>query len=344
MDSQPAPAPDNQSADIPQPETLKPRSENSSADSNQPNAAPAPKSEKDIKKIRKHTYRPSHKATFIGIGIVVIILAFNAIGIDIVLRREAKSNKQSNLGAVSISSSTLSKLGVNNQQAGNGVVLTIEPDTQLKGKLTVAGNASLGGQLLLNGQLNGSNATFTQLQAGNTSLSQINVNGDGTVTNFNLRKDLVVAGITRLQGAVTVISSMDVNGNLTVGGVLSVGSFSAKSLTSTSTLTVDGHVITGGARPNVGGAGALGSNGTVSLSGDDSAGVININIGTGAVAGTLVNVAFAQQYGATPHVVITPVGVGASFYITNLTIGGFSVNVASGLPPGGYSIEYIVEQ
>jgi hypothetical protein len=38
------------------------------------------------------------------------------------------------------------------------------------------------------------------------------------------------------------------------------------------------------------------------------------------------------------------VGVGANFYIFNLTSSGFSVGVTSGLPPGGYRINFLAMQ
>ena len=141
-----------------------------------------------------------------------------------------------------------------------------------------------------------------------------------------------------------MMKNATISGNLTVGGTLSVNTFSARSLTSVTTLTVGGHVITGGPTPGVSRGGATGSNGTVSISGNDAAGAISINIGAGAIGGTLANVTFHSRYGDIPRVVITPVGVGANFYVLNLSTTGFSVGVTSGLPPGGFVMNYIVEQ
>ncbi len=192
---------------------------------------------------------------------------------------------------------------------------------------------------------------MAQLEAGNTSLTQLNVNGDGTISNLTLRKDLTVPGTTRLQGTVTISQLLTVNnnvnivGSLAVGGTLSVNTFHASSLTSDTTLTIGGHIITRGSAPGVGPGGpALGSNGTVSISGNDAAGTVAANIGTGATSGTIANVAFRAQYGTTPHVVVTAIGSGiGSVYVTR-TVGGFSIGVNSGLAPGGYAFDYIVEQ
>jgi hypothetical protein len=142
---------------------------------------------------------------------------------------------------------------------------------------------------------------------------------------------------------VTINNSLNVAGNLAVGGTLSARAFQASSLTSDTTLTIGGHIVTRGLAPNVGpGGGALGSNGTVSISGNDASGTIGINIGVGAGTGTLANVAFKNQYGRTPHVVVTGVGRGmGSLYVTR-TAGGFSVGTNDSIAPGGYAIDYIV--
>jgi hypothetical protein len=219
----------------------------------------------------------------------------------------------------------------------------VAPDAQFKGKLTVAGDTTVSGKLLLNSTLTTTSANITQLQAGNTSLAKLDVNGDTNLSGLNLRKDLLVTGNTQLQGPVTLKQLLTVNNSVNIQG--NSERFSARSLTSTSTLTIGGHIITSGLNPSFApGGAALGSNGTASVSGNDSAGAININIGVGASGGILGTVAFRTNYSNAPRVVITPVGVGANFYVTNLTVGGFSVGVTAGLPAGGYRINYIVEQ
>jgi hypothetical protein len=335
--SSPAPA-------APQPEELKPRTADSVA---QTAAAAPPANPEASKKLLRRNYRPSHRATFIGIAVVMAILAVNAVIIGLVLKKQASQNDLAAKGQVSISTSDLNQLGINRGNVGNaGVQLTVAPNAQFKGNLAVDGSTSISGQVVLNNKLTGTEANITQLQAGKASLAQLEVNGDGTISTLNLRKDLVVAGITQLQGAVTINQLLTVNNNLNVVGNLNIGgTFSARALAANSTLTVGGHIISNGPAPAIGrGGSALGSNGTVSISGSDAAGTIAINIGAGAVAGTLANVAFHNQYGDTPRVVITPVGIGANFYVLNMSVGGFSVGVGSGLPPGGYQLNYIVVQ
>jgi hypothetical protein len=352
MDNAPLPESKAQTTEPPQPEALKPRVEEADPAAEPAPVPHSPASPATGKRPKHRNYRPSHKATFIGAAVVIVILVVNAGILAFVLKNQTKTIEVGANGDVTVSPSVLKKLGVNSTTLGSpGVQLVVDPNAQFNGKLSVAGNVNISGQVQVNNKLTSTDASLNQLEAGNTALSQLNVNGSSTLSNLNLRNGLVVTGATQLQGAVTISqlltvdNSLNVVGNVAVGGTLSTKTFSANSLTSTSTLTIGGHVVTGGSTPSAGPGGpALGSNGTVSISGNDTAGVIDINIGTGASGGTLVNVAFHTQYGITPRVVISPVGVAGEFYVLNLTSSGFSVGVGGSLPPGGYAINYIVEQ
>jgi hypothetical protein len=310
-------------------------------------ATPQTKTGQDIgKKLHRRAYRPSHKGTFIGLAVVISILTINVVVVGFILKSKSSSKNSNADNQVTISPKVLDQLGVSSNSVGNsGVKLSVGPDAEFKGNVTVAGGEIIGGDLKVNGKLTGSDANFTQLEGGKTALSQLDVNSATTLHN-----DLAVAGKTQLQGAVTISqlltvnNSINVSGNLAVGGTLSANSFSAHSLTSNSTLTINGHVLTGGPTPSVSRGTATGTNGTVGISGNDSAGTISVNVGVGASSGSLASVAFKTQYASTPRAVITAVGAADTFYLTFSNSSGFGVGVGSALPPGGYAINYIVEQ
>lgn len=344
MDNQPSPPTQNQQPLPPQPETLKPRVADAPIQAQTPPST-AQYPGQNLAKPRHRSYRPSHKATLIGLAVVMLIIFINAVALGFVLVRQSKNEDLFDKGQVSISTDDLNKLGINRDVIGDsGVELTVGPDTKFKGTVSVASDATISGQVFLNNKLTGTDATITQLQAGKTTFNELNVNGNGTITALNLRKDLVVEGQTRLQGPVTISqlltvnSSLGVSGNLSVGGTLSINSLSVQ------VIRVSGHLLTSGPTPSVGPGSAIGSNGTVSVSGNDAAGTISINVGAGGSGGTLVNLAFRSQYGSAPRVVISPVGSGGTFYVTGTSVGGFSVGINSGLSPGGYKINYIVAQ
>lgn len=305
---------------------------------------------KPKRSLKRTTYRPSHKATFIGLAVVAGILAINgAIVAWLVNAQDAASTEQAKQ-SVTLSAETLDGLGVSRNPVGNlGAELTIGPKTTFNGKVTMGSDLSVGGKLELKGDFSAASGNFTKLQAGETALQQLNVNGDATITNMNVRTNLAVAGNTTMQGPVTMAqlltinNSLNVAGNVAVGGTLSARNFQANSLTSGSTLTVGGHIITNGAAPNIGKGGAVGSNGTVSISGNDAAGTIAVNTGTGAGNGLLAQVSFKSQYGNIPKVVVTPINGYVAVYTTR-SIGGFNIYAANALAPDGYAFDYIVMQ
>lgn len=328
----------------PAPEVLQPQAEKK---------APAEAdSAKSALHLRRHgAYRPSHKATFIGLSVVVAILAVNAGVIAFVLRDQTGNSDVSNRETVTLSSESLDKLGVSRDPVGSaGTELTVGPNAKFSGTVTVGSDVSIAGQLKLNSKFSANDASLTKLQAGDTSLQQLNVNGDGTLSNLNLRNDLTVVGATRVQGPMTlsqlltVNNSVNISGNLAVGGTLSARGFQASSLISDTTLTIGGHIITRGAAPGVSPGGALGSNGTISISGSDAAGTVGVNMGVGGGNGIVATVTFRQPYSSTPRVVVTGIGAGmGSLYVFRSST-GFSIGVQGAVSPGGYAVDYIVMQ
>lgn len=340
----PAPQATTPASGAPEPQQLKTRTDDVAAGGATPQESGANPATPPKKPARR-TYRPSHRATFLGLAVVTAILAVNAVIFIFVLKKQATQDELSK-ESVTLSTEQLNKLGINRSTLGStGVQLTVAPNAQFKGTLSVDGKTTLSGAVLINNKLSGTEATFTKLQAGDTSLSKLNVNGDGTLSTLNLRKDLAVAGITQLQGAVTINSLLTVKNNLVVQGNLSIGgTFSARSLAAASTLVIGGHVITTGPTPGVSRGGATGSNGTVAISGSDASGVVSINTGVGAGSGLLATVSFVNAYSTTPEVVISAVGSGANFYLGSVTSSGFTIYVSGSLAPGGYRVNYIAEQ
>lgn len=302
-------------------------------------------------KPRRSTYKPSHKSTFIALTVVVLILAVNGGVIWFILRGQADKPDETNRSEVTLSSEALSKLGVaRNSVSDQGAELTVGPLSKFNSKVTMNSDLTVAGQLVLNNTFSATDASLAKLKAGNTDVAQLNVNGDGTISTLNLRKDLTVVGASKFQGPVTLGQLLTVNnnvnivGNLAVGGTISVRNFQASSLISDTTLTIGGHIITRGNAPGASAGPAAGSNGTVSISGNDAAGTVAVNVGVGAGPGVVANVSFKSTYSNTPHVVVTAVGAGPQGVYVNRNSGGFSIGVTNALGPGGYAFDYIVMQ
>lgn len=333
----------DKSNEPPAPEVLRPQSDNNS--DNVHKSTPIANAPKVALRPRHGIYRPSHKATFIGLAVVIAILAINAGVIVFLMNTQGKSNSEVSIAGVKISPEVLDTLGVSRNTVGStGAELVVNPNAKFSGNLTVGGSVSIAGQLKLNSKLSASEASLTKLEAGDVALNQLNVSGDAAVTNLNLRKDMAVVGSTRLQGPVsidqllTVNNSVNISGNLAVGGQLSIGAFQIN------TLTVSGHIVTRGTAPDVANGSATGSNGTVSISGNDTSGTVATNVGTGGGNGILAYVTFINQYGNIPHVVVTAIGRGAGSVYVNRSSSGFSIGVSGALSPGGYAFDYIIMQ
>jgi len=339
---------DTSDSGLPKPEILKSQFKDDAISSKKKSSDIVRKS---VNKISGIKYRPSHKATFIGIGAVLAILAVNAVIISYFLQSKGAEANTVNKSDVTISPEVLNGLGVSRNTIGNqNTELTVGPNAKFNGTLTVADDVSIAGKLSLNSKFSASDASLTKLQAGDTTISKLGVNGDIIADSLTLRKDLSVDGIIRFQGAVTVnqlltvANNLNVVGNLSIGGVLTSRSLQVNTLVVGSSLSVGGHIITSGSAPGVGSGSAVGSNGTVSISGNDSAGTVAVNVGTSATSGIVAQIAFRQQYSNTPHVIITPVGPGVAGFYVNRSVGGFSIGVTNALSPGGYAFDYVVVQ
>jgi hypothetical protein len=341
--------------ELPTPEVLQPHGQKKSAPT--PAASDAKPKKKSFfsrggKAPKRSSYRPSHKATFIGLGVVVAILVINAVIITVVFQfQQNTEEEQLNRTEVTLTTDSLDQLGVSRNPVGNlGTELTVGPDAVFNGAITVGGNATVGGSLILNGEFSAAQGAFTELQGGETALTSLNVNEDITASDVNVRENLAVAGTSQLQGTVTisqlltVSGNVNVAGNLAVGGTLSVRTLAVSALSIDTSLNLGGKIITRGQAPSVSAGGGVGSNGTVSISGTDTAGTVAVNIGVGGGNGVLANISFRGAYGATPRVVITSIGRSAGDYYVNRSASGFSIVTASALSPGGYAFDYIIVQ
>ena len=183
------------------------------------------------------------------------------------------------------------------------------------------------------------------------AMTSYNGTGVGTVTVYlehffynpttpsgsDTLSSLTVTGQSDLE-VLTVEQDANIVGNLTVSGSTTVGS-----------ITINGHIISGGITPSVSVSSNAGSAATVTVLGDDSAGTITLTSGSsGTLSGSQVNLTFANSYGDTPHVLITPndsTSASLEVYPTNVTDTGFSLNV-SAAPQANttYSFEYFVVQ
>ncbi|MBX4201385.1 hypothetical protein KW803_00615 [Candidatus Saccharibacteria bacterium] len=226
----------------------------------------------------------------------------------------------------------LSSLKSNSTLIGDPkTTLDIQSNTIFEGQILARSDLNVAGNLKVGGAL---------------SLPSITITGTGNFAQIGITGQLSVGGDTNLQGQLTVQKNLNVTGSASFGS-LSVANLSITSLQVKNDFTISKHIISAGGTPGRTNGTALGSGGTSSVSGSDTAGTVTINTGGSPAAGLFVTLSFTQRFGATPHVVITPVGsaAGALQYYINRDASGFSIGTTNPAPAGAnFSFDYIVIQ
>lgn len=216
----------------------------------------------------------------------------------------------------------------------SGQTLTIGANSLFKGRVDIASDLTLGGRLNANGPV---------------SFSGINSAGQSSFGGVNIGQNLQVDGAARVGRGLTVEELLSVTGNANVTGGLSARTVTADTV-ATKQLQLSGpfvlgHIATQGPTPSVSVGGAAGRGGTANISGNDTAGTINVNVGSSSSPGLLASVAFRAPYAPSVRVIISPLSgsaAAANAYVTR-NANGFQIH---GNPGGGgtLSFDYIVVQ
>ncbi|MBX4191080.1 hypothetical protein KW794_03245 [Candidatus Saccharibacteria bacterium] len=229
--------------------------------------------------------------------------------------------------------------------------LTDQQISSLKGNTTLVGDAKqtldiqsnsiFEGQILARADLNVAGSLKV---GGPLSIPSISVGGNGSFGQVGVSGPLNVAGDTTMQGALAVQKNLTVAGSASFGS-LNVSSLSVTTLQLKGDISLNQHIITSGGAPGRSNGTALGSGGSASVGGSDTAGTISINTGGSPPAGCFITVNFAKGFGTTPHVVISASNSSAASlqYYTNRSPSNFSVCTAN-VPAAGttYVFDYVV--
>jgi cytoskeletal protein CcmA (bactofilin family) len=263
--------------------------------------------------------------------LAVLILAVAAIGITIYSFQ--KNNKPSRGAVVEtepLDQEVLDQLKNSDVKIGDPQqILSVEANAVFAGTVLVRGGLEVAGQIKVGGPLSLPGITVS----GNSQFDEVNIN------------NLQISGNTTVQRQLTVQGNLAVNGSATFGGTLSAKKLSIQNLQVNGDLQFSRHIDAGGGAPSKANGGALGSGGTSSVSGTDTAGTITINTGSNPSAGCFAAITFNQSFNSTPHVVVTPVGfwAGPLDFYTKRSASNFSVCTRNN-PSGGknFAFDYIV--
>lgn len=265
-----------------------------------------------------------HINIYVLLFIFILILAGGLVLVSI--QRNKKVAGPTTVNTQTLNAEELKELTESEQKVGDPKsTLAIESNAIFSGKVLVRDSLDVAGTIKVGGSL---------------SLPGISVSGESSFDQIRAN-NLNITGNTQIQGQLNVQKGITTTGGASFGGPISAPQLTVQSLQLSGDLQITRHIDAGGPTPGKSDGSALGSGGTVSVSGTDTAGTITVNTGGGPGAGCFVTVNFVNKFSNTPHVVITPVGsaaAGLNYYI-NRSNSNFSV-CTTNAPSGGQSFSF----
>lgn len=274
-------------------------------------------------------------ARAVNVYLLLFILLLVVAGIVAFVLLQSSNDGTNDIETQVLTQDAIDSLNSNETTVGDPKqLLSIESNAVFSGKVLVSNGLEVAGQIKV---------------SGDSDVPGITVSGRSALDDVELNT-LFVANDATLQGVLTIQGGLSVNGQTTFGAPISAPSITIEALQLTGDLQLSRHIDAGGPTPAVSSGSGVGAGGTVTVSGTDTAGTVTINVGSGAVAGTLASVSFASVFGSSPHVVITPVATLGSavisgtqqFYLSSRTSSGFTIATTGALATGSISFDYIV--
>lgn len=270
----------------------------------------------------------SHINIYLLVFILIMVVA--GVGVFVSLQNAKQETQEPTLTTQDLTQEALEQINESEVKVGDPKqTLAIESNAIFSGKVLVRDSLDVAGSIKIGGSVNLPGLTVS----GTSSFDQIQTN------------KLSVSGDAGINGTLSVQSNLSVAGGGTFGGALSAPRLTVQELQLSGNLTFTKHIDAGGPTPGISKGSALGSGGTTSVGGTDTAGTVTISTGGSPGAGCFATVSFTSNFSGTPHVVVTPVGSaagGLSWYI-NRSSSNFSVCTSSPAPSGAnFAFDYIV--
>ncbi len=209
--------------------------------------------------------------------------------------------------------------------------LTIQGNTVIDGATLMRGELNVAGNIQSSGEFRGAGLTIS----GSSNLGETQINSLQVATN------------TAIEGS-TTLRDLNVSGSSSFSGALTASQITTSRLvlSGNASLEVPNHISFTGPTPGRSIlSGALGSGGSASVSGSDTAGTVNIRTGNNTKTGCFVRINFSQNFSNQPHVIISPVGSGAgrTDYYVDRDQSGFNLCTAAPAPANqSFAFDYFV--
>lgn len=266
---------------------------------------------------------------------LLIFILLVVVGGAIVLVNYLNSQKAPvtpDVASQQLSADALKQLANSDATVGNSSqTLTIQGNAVITGQTLTRGNLNVAGNLQTGGSITGPSLTISGTSnLGATQINSLQIATTLAVQGSTTLADVNVAGTSSFNGAMTA-------SQITVTRLILSGNAS---------LQIPNHIAFTGPPPTrTTNAPVLGNGGTMSVSGSDTSGTININTGNNTVAGCFGRIVFQQTFTNQPHVIVSPIGAAAGqtqFYVDRNN-SGFSICTANAAPPNQtFSYDFFV--
>jgi cytoskeletal protein CcmA (bactofilin family) len=259
----------------------------------------------------RHIFRSSN--LYFVIFLLLLLIAAGAIFASVKLSN--KNSPSQNTKTQSLTDKQIADLKGNTTLVGDAQqTLDIQGNSVFEGAVLMRGSLDVAGSIKVGGSL---------------SLPAITVGGTSSFGQIQVNDKLSVSGNTTMQGTLTVQKGLTVSGTASFG-TLSASQLNVSTLQLTGDFVVSRHIGGSGGAPGRSNGSALGSGGTASVNGSDTAGTVTINTGGSPPAGCFATINFRQKFNTTPHVVISPSNSSAGLlsYYTNRSSTSFSICTA----------------
>jgi len=291
------------------------------------NAKPSEPTEKDLPFVKRVLRKVN---VYFLIFILVVVVA--GVIAAVTYFNSQKPADEPDIAGQTLTTEALKQLANTDASVGNtSQTLTIQGNAIIAGETLARGNLNVAGNLQTGGNITAPGLTISgNVNLGSTQINSLQVATNASIQGATTLRDLNVSGSSTFSGSITA-------SQVTVSRLIMSGN---------AVLEIPNHVSFTGASPNrTANAGVLGSGGTLSVSGSDTAGTININTGGVTAPGCFGRIVFQQPYTKQPHVLVTPVGSPAGalqFYVERSTT-GFNICSANAAPNNqSFGFDYFV--
>jgi cytoskeletal protein CcmA (bactofilin family) len=266
------------------------------------------------------------------LGFILLIIVSLVIIFVVINSSNKQAAKEAEIKTQELTQDAIDSLTSNEATVGDPKqLLSVESNAVFAGKVLIRDGLDVAGPIKVGGDLNLPGITVS----GKSAFDEVQVNS------------LSIAGDTSVQGILTVQSSLTVNGQGSFAGELSAPSIVTDALSLSGDIQFGKHIDAGGSTPDVS-SGSVGSGGTVTISGTDTAGTVTVNFGSGGGGGNLATISFAAAFSGNPHVVITPITgnsalASAKYYLSSRSTTSFTIATQDTFSTGGtVSFDYVV--